>query len=40
MATLKWPSISERRSPTELATNGIDLDRTGVPANSLIELTI
>ena len=40
MATLKWPSISERRSPTESATNRVDLDRTGMPVNGLSEFTI
>ena len=33
MATLKWPSISERRSPTEKASSRIDLDRTRMPTN-------
>ena len=37
MATLKWPSISERRSPTETATNHIDLDRSGIPNNGSIK---
>ena len=36
----KWPSISERRSPTEMVTNRVDLDRTERPANGLIKLTI
>ena len=36
----KWPSISERRSPTESATNRVDLDRTGMPVNGLSEFTI
>ena len=33
MPTLKWPSISERRSPTETATNHRDSDRTETSAN-------
>ena len=40
MATLKWPSISERRSPTETTSNRIDLDRTRMPTNGLAKLTI
>ena len=36
----KWPSISERRSPTETASICIDLDRTRMPACGLIELAI
>ena len=36
MATLKWPSISERRSPTEKASNRFDLDRREMLANGLI----
>ena len=40
MVTLKWPSISERRSPTEQVANCVDLDRTGRLANGLTELTI
>ena len=40
MATLKWPSISERRSSTETATNHIDLVRSGIPNNGSIKLTI
>ena len=40
MATLKWPSISERRGPTEKLANRIDLDRTEVLANGLVEFTI
>ena len=34
---LKWPSISERRSPTKTASNHIDLDRTGMPTNGMTE---
>ena len=40
MATLKSPSISERRSPTEKATKRFDMDRIGMSANGLTELTI
>ena len=40
MATLKSPSISERRSPTKQATNRCDMDRKGMPANGLNELAI
>ena len=40
MATLKWPSIAERRSPTETTSNRIDLDRSGIPNNGSIKLTI
>ena len=36
----KWPSISERRSPTGKVANPKDLDRTGTLSNGLIELTI
>ena len=40
MATLKLPSISERRSPTETISSHIDLDRTRMPSYGKIELTI
>ena len=40
MVTLKWPSISERRSPTEKLAKCVDLDRTGRLANGMTELTI
>ena len=40
MATLKLPSISERRSPSEQASSHIDLDRTRMPTYGVIELTI
>ena len=36
----KWPSISERRSPTERASKRFDLDRREMSANGLVELTI
>ena len=36
----KWPSISERRSPTETTSNHIDLDRTRMPIDGLAKLTI
>ena len=40
MATLKWPSISERRSPTETISSHIDLDRTRMPTYGTTELTM
>ena len=40
MATSKWPSISERRSPTETSSNHIHLDRTRMPTNGMTKLTI
>ena len=40
MATSKWPSISERRSPTETSSNHIHLDRTRMPTNGMAKLTI
>ena len=36
----KWPSISERRSPTEQVTHRVDLDRAGMSASGLTQLTI
>ena len=36
----KWPSISERRSPTERAPNRSDRDRKEMSANGMTELTI
>ena len=36
----KWPSISERRSPTEKATSCVNSDRTEMPAIGLTEFTI
>ena len=36
----KWPSISERRSPTETPSNHIVLDRTRMPTYGMTELTI
>ena len=35
-----WPSISERRSPTETTTNRIDLDRTGLSTTVMLDLAI
>ena len=40
MATSKWPSISERRSPTETPSNHTDLDRTKTPTNGRTKPTV